>query len=700
MSGPRRLDEHAGSSGGSPDSNSNVPPGSPQRTWHVGAFLRRVLIGGKRKLSEPGVFHKVSLVALLAWVGLGADGLSSSAYGPEEAFKALGSHTYLAILLAVATAFTVSVIAYAYSRIIEHFPFGGGGYVVSTSVLGPKAGVVSGAALLVDYVLTISISIAAGADAVFSFLPLHWQSLLIFGLIPAKLLVEFAGIAVLVTLNLRGVRESVTILAPIFITFLVTHAILILGVIVSRAHEIPAVVTEIHHGFTQGLQAPPVGLGLAGMIALFLRAYSMGGGTYTGIEAVSNGLMIMREPRVETGKRTMVLMAASLAATASGLIVAYLLAGAVPAAGKTMNAVLAGRFVESLGWLGPWAATAFVTITLFSEAMLLFVAAQAGVIDGPRVMANMAHDSWLPHRFSQLSDRLTMQNGILLMGITSALTLLYTGGSVTHLVVMYSINVFLTFSLTELSMCRFWIRDRARHARWKKHISIHVIGLILCVSILSITIYEKFGEGGWVTLVLTIALIGVCALVRRHYAKVGRQLKVLDDVLQDVPTASDRPIPALDPTAPTAVLLVGSYAGLGVHSLLSIRHQFGDHFHNLIFISVGVIDSASFKGADAVEQVQTHTESTLRQYVALARGFGLAADYRVAVGTEAVAAAEEACLTIAKEYPKSVFFAGKLVFAEERWYQRLLHNETARQLQRRLQSAGLYAMILPVRVRP
>src|SRR5216110_3658148 len=126
--------------------------------------FKRVLLGRPRDVLDPGVFHKVSLAAFLAWVGLGADGLSSSAYGPEEAFKNLGEHQYLAVFLALLTAFTVLVIAAAYSKIIEHFPFGGGGYVVATRLLGPRAGVVSGSALLIDYILTISVSIASGAD--------------------------------------------------------------------------------------------------------------------------------------------------------------------------------------------------------------------------------------------------------------------------------------------------------------------------------------------------------------------------------------------------------------------------------------------------------------------------------------------------------------------------------------------------------
>src|SRR5512139_2009845 len=134
--------------------------------------IRRRLFGKPRDLEDRSIFHKMALVPILAWVGLGADGLSSSAYGPEEAFKALGEHTYLAVFLGLATALTVFIISYAYSRIIEHFPHGGGGYIVATHMLGEKAGVVSGSALLVDYVLTIAVSIASCTDALFSFLPL------------------------------------------------------------------------------------------------------------------------------------------------------------------------------------------------------------------------------------------------------------------------------------------------------------------------------------------------------------------------------------------------------------------------------------------------------------------------------------------------------------------------------------------------
>jgi len=292
-----------------------------------------------------------------------------------------------------------------------------------------------------------------------------------------------------------------------------------------------------------------------------------------------------------------------------------------------------------------------------------------------------------------------MSYGVLLIGGASLLALVYTGGNVTHLVVLYSINVFLTFSLSELAMCRFWVRERKKHPDWRKHISVHLTGLTLCVFILTVTVYEKFGEGGWVTLALTGGLIAGCFLIRRHYRRVHDKLRRLDGILTALPAGvAPPPAQSHDPAAPTAVLLVGGYSGLGIHSLLAVQRLFPGYFKNFVFVSVGVIDSASFVNVEAVDEVRDRTAADLRRYVELATGLGLAADSRMAVGTEAVATAADLCVQIAAEFPRSLFFAGKLIFERERWYQRLLHNETAYQLQRRLQFAGLNAMVLPVRV--
>ena len=641
------------------------------------------LLGRAKDVRDPKVFHTLSLIAFFAWVGLGADGLSSSSYGPEEMFRALGEHTYLAVALAAASAFTVFVISLTYSRIIDRFPFGGGGYVVASRLLGPRAGLVSGSALMIDYVLTISVSVAAGADAVFSFLPQSW--------LPWRLVIEAAAIGLLVMLNLRGVKESVAVLTPIFLLFLLTHLVLLAGSFIVRGAELPLVAHEVSTGFSHGLAT----VGAWGLLALFLRAYSMGAGTYTGIEAVSNGLQIMREPRVATGKRTMLMMAISLALTAAGITLCYLLLGVEHVEGKTMNAVLVERFVSVVGWGAP--GQGFVWITLLSEALLLFVAAQAGFIDGPRVLANMAIDSWAPHRFAQLSSRLTMQNGVLLMGAVSLAALLFTRGDLTTLVSMYSINVFLTFSLSQAAMVRYWWQER-RKQPWRGGFALHLLGLALCGAILVVNIVEKFNEGGKVTMAITGALVGLFLLIRRHYLKVRENLSRLDDVMAVLPKENPSPPAELEPSAHTAVLLVGGYGGLGVHSLLSVIRLFPGLYKNVVFVSVGVVDSATFKNIAEVDEVEQRTRTGLEQYVALAHRLGLAATYRMGVATEVVPEAERLCGEVARAYPRSLFFAGKLIFERESLWQRVLHNESAVQLQSQLQFAGLNAMVLPVRV--
>ena len=646
--------------------------------------LRRLMFGAPRDLRDPRTYHTISLVALLAWVGLGADGLSSSAYGPDEAFRALGTHTYLAIALALATAVTVVVISVAYSQIIAHFPFGGGGYVVATRLLGPTAGVVSGAALLVDYMLTISVSIASGADQVFSVLPA--------GAAEHKLLVEAIAIGLLVALNLRGVKESVMVLAPIFGLFVVTHAILIFGALGLHGAAIPQVTHEVGSGFRSGLAV----LGLLGLGRIFMRAYSMGAGTYTGIEAVSNGLQIMREPKVRTARRTMLFMSISLAATASGILVCYLLFHVAPEAGKTMNAVLLERFAGAWRPGGLPLGAAFVVIALIAEAALLFVAAQAGFIDGPRVMANMATDSWLPHRFAQLSSRLTMQNGVLLMGGASVLVLYYTHGDITALVTMYSINVFITFSLSQLGMLRYWWQRAAPGRR--RGFLIHGVAFVMCAGILVGTLIEKGSQGGWVTLVVTGVLIALCFWIRGHYREARRSLAALDAALTDLPLLPHPAPPPIDRKRPIAVALVGPYGGLGLHVVLDSQRLFPKQYMQFLFVSVGVVDSATMKGVEEVDRVAAETEASLRKYVEFARTLGFPADYRMSMGTEAVAELERLAQQIAREFPRAVFFASRLVFQEERWYQRFLHNETPFEIQRRLQFSGLNTIVMPVRV--
>jgi len=649
-------------------------------------WLKNFFIGRARNLSDANLFHKVSLVAVLAWVGLGADGLSSSCYGPEETFKALGAHVALAPFVALACVVTIAIICASYSQIIELFPSGGGGYLVASKLLSPTLGVVSGCALLVDYVLTIAISIASGADQLFSLLPPHWLAW--------KLPFAIAGTLFLTVLNLRGVRESVMLWTPIFFAFLLTHGLAIVYGAVTHLGDLPQLVANT----ASDVKVAHTQLGWLGLFFLLLRAYSVGAGTYTGIEAVSNGLPILREPRVVTGRRTMTYMGISLAVTVGGLLLAYLLYRVTPVDGKTLNAVL----FESLtaNWPGVTGKT-FVFAAMASATVLLFIAAQAGFLDGPRVLANMAIDRWMPTRFATLSDRLVAHNGILIMGGAAILVLLATRGAVGLLVVLYSINVFITFSLSQAGMVRHWWKERGRSPQWQRKLAINAIGLGLTSFILISLCIVKFSEGGWVTLIVTGTFVVGAFLVRRHYRRTAQQLARLDTLIPAVELTTPATVPAkpgCEPTAKTAVILVNGFNGLGLHTLLAVQQMFPGVFRNYVFIQAGVVDAGNFKGVDEIERLREHITRETERYAMYIRRKGWHAETATGIGHDAVEQATQLATAVTQKFPNAVFFGGQLVFTRETWLGRLLHNFTVFALQREFFRQGLPFLIVPVRI--
>ncbi len=674
--------------------------------------LKTLLLGRARSLADRNLFHQVSLIAVFAWVGLGSDGLSSSCYGPEETFRALGAHHSLAVFVALASVLTIVAICASYSQIISLFPNGGGGYLVASKLLSPAAGVVSGSALLIDYVLTITISVASGADALFSLLPPGWLAW--------KLPFALGGVCALSLVNLRGVKESVMLFVPVFTLFILTHAFVIVYALAHHAPELPAVATstvhEVHSVASQ--------LGWLGLLTLLLKAYSMGAGTYTGIEAVSNGLPILREPRVRTGRRTMLYMGASLAITVGGLLAAYLLYRVEHQPGKTLNAVLFEAITA--GW-SPSLGHGFVIAALAAEAALLLIAAQAGFLDGPRVLANMALDRWFPGRFAHLSDRFVAQNGILLMGGCALAMMLVTRGSVGLLVVLYSINVFITFTLSQLGMVRHWWNERRADPSWRRKIAINGFGLALTSFILASLVVIKFHDGGWATLLVTGLLVAAAFAIKRHYTRVGHQLRQLDAILPTEPApsappassvsdsvlpapgsslpapgsispASATPLPAPCSSARTAIVLVNGFNGLGLHTVLNLPRLFGDGFKNLVFLHVGQVDAGNFKGADEIDALRAHASASAARYVDWAAARGIAAKAYTAIGQDLLDEVMRLARAAAEEFPHHVFFAGQLSFARETRLTRWLHNHAVFELQRRFVQAGLPFVTLPVRV--
>jgi hypothetical protein len=415
-------------------------------------------------------------------------------------------------------------------------------------------------------------------------------------------------------------------------------------------------------------------------------------------------MSVLREPRVQTAKRTMLYMAVSLAFVVLGLMLAYLFYHVGPVSGKTLNAVF---FESATAHWGPSGA-AFVLVALVSEAAILFVAAQTGFLGGPRVLGNMALDRWFPSKFSVLSDRLVMQNGIVIMGGLALGALLLAHGSVRFLVVLYSINVFITFVLSQLGMVRHCWVSRAEVKNWFSKLLVNGVGLVLTAFLLVSMFVLKFYEGGWITILITGAMIALAIAIKQHYRGTGKLLKRLDSLVAAVKSSPDealadvgvtgKQVAVCDPKAKTAVLLVGGFNGMGLHTLFGILRQFSGEFKNFIFVEVGIVDSGNFKGVEEIDHLQTNVKADLGQYVDFMKKHGFYAEGISIVGVDVVDEVAQLAPSILERFPKAIFFGGQLVFPVDSFVLRMLHNHVVFTLQKRLYQEGILFVILPIRV--
>ncbi len=642
--------------------------------------LSQWLLGPTKNPLDKKTRKHITLSAFLAWVGLGADGLSSSCYGPAESYLALGQHSQLALYLAIATGITVFIISFAYNQIIGLFPNGGGGYKVATELLGPYPGLVAGSALLVDYCLTIVISVASGADALFSLFPLSFAAY--------KIHFELFVVGVLVFLNLRGMKEAITVLLPIFLGFVLTHLFMVIYGVFRHGDMLGGLLGQAMHE-THALSQS---FGLFFVVALFLHAYSMGGGTYTGLEAVSNNVNMLSEPRVRTGKLTMFFMALSLSAMAFGIILLYLLWQVSPQHGETLNAI-AFRSLLS-GWKH---AELIVTVTLLFEFGLLFVGANTGFLGGPAVLSNMAMHQWVPHKYRNLSNQLVNQNGILLFGLASVLLLVLTRGHVRLLIILYSANVFLAFAVSLLGLCKHWFVDRPEG--WLSRFLLALLAFVICCVILISVVFSQFFSGGIEAILLTLAVAYYCIKVRNHYDNVNRELLRTDKVLVG-PVNVDKGQAELpfDNKQMTAVFFLSKTRGVGIHCIMWVLRLFPNIYKNMIFVSIGTVDVESYGGEKNLRLMKDKVHMRLSYFSAYAKKLGFPCKTYEAYGTDPVAEGVKLATKIASEIPNCIFFASQLVHKNDNWFTRELHNETAFALQRQLNLQGSKMMILPMQL--
>jgi hypothetical protein len=322
-------------------------------------------------------------------------------------------------------------------------------------------------------------------------------------------------------------------------------------------------------------------------------------------------------------------------------------------------------------------------------------------------MANMAADQWFPKRFASLSDRLVNQRGVVLMGASAIVLMIISQGKVSLLVVLYSINVFITFSLSQLGMVRHWWIVRKKEKDWFKGLVVNGIGLVLTSFILISVVIFKFGEGGWVTLVITSTVALGAFNIRKHYYKVKCRLQKLRvsamhqfKELYEKQGLSDKAIKALkyQPDAPTAIILVSGFGGTGLTALMKVIESFPGTCTNIIFLRIGVINSRNFRGTKEIDDFKETVLKDGYKYIQYANQLGHYARYFWTIGTDPVHEIERMIPRLIKYIKKPTFFGGQLVFSVRYTFESLLHNHTIFMVQRKLFKRGLPVIILPINV--
>lgn len=620
-----------------------------------------------------------------AWVAVGACGLASVAFGPEESFKALGESRHLLLFLGLLTALSILLVSLTYFRVTELFPKGGGGYAMATNLLGPKVGLIAGAALLVDYVLMVALGISASTHLMFSFLPPYFYEY--------RVWVSMALMLALMNFHIQGRHLNLKPFKYLFVAFLLTHLVFILVGFSDHFQDIGGVVKRSIETTESDLST----LGWLPVLAIFARGFFLGGGTYTGIEAASDTVQLSRYRQSSENRRKMLAyVACALAFAAASLAALYSLWDVNLEPTMALNGVLFERVFTDLGWDWPYVILGLL-VMLGLETAVLLLAAHVAFAVGPRVLSTMAIDSWLPHQFRYLSNRFVTKNGIMLMGGLALVAIYLSDANVDLLVVLFSINVFIVFSLSMLGLCVYWLKNR-HEKRFIKGILSASLGFAVSASILLGTIITQFFQGGWITMLITTVVVLVCLWVRNHYRDTKEKIAKIDEVFAMAQYGSAHSPPELIPEGNTAVFIVGNSRGGGLHALLWVQRMFPNHFQNFVFMNARTVDSKAYGGREALEAMRVDASVSLNYFVNFCRSHGLRAKSYLSFGTDAVEELTNLAKVVADNHPNAIFFTSKLVFENENILTRFLHNQAALELQRRLHNAGQQMVILPMRL--
>ncbi len=465
------------------------------------AALKRLLIGSPLRTAQLAHERLTNPKALAVF---SSDALSSVAYATEEILLVLilaGSMALkVSLPIAIGIGILLVIVGFSYRQTIFAYPSGGGSYIVAKENLSVHAGLVAGASLLIDYILTVAVSIASGVAAITSAFP---------GLQDYRVELCLAAIILVTLANLRGVRESGTIFAVPTYVFVFTVLIMIAtGLIRYFTTGLPpAPSAEVAHSTTETLG-----------LWLVLRAFASGCTALTGVEAISNGVQAFKEPASRNAAKTLAWMVGLLLTMFIGISFLANVVHIHPAhGGETVMSQLA-RVIFGHGWI--------YYLVQASTALILLLAANTSYADFPRLASLIARDGFLPRQLANRGDRLVFSNGIVILGVLASLLIVYYGGDTHALIPLYAVGVFLSFTLSQSGMVVHWLRERAHDKHWLSHALVNGIGAILTGVVTLVIGATKFTHGAWIIVLLVpIIMMGFLA-VRRHYDAVARSLRL------------------------------------------------------------------------------------------------------------------------------------------------------------------------------
>ncbi|MGT2787875.1 APC family permease, partial [Streptococcus loxodontisalivarius] len=464
--------------------------------------LKNVLLGSPLK-SDDGAGDEHLLGKSQALAMLSSDALSSIAYGPEQVILVLTALSAAAIWWSLPIGIGVLILlislTISYSQVIHAYPSGGGAYMVSTENLNPSLGLLAGGSLLIDYMLTVAVSVSSGADAITSAFPqLH----------PYNLTISIVLVLILMLMNLRGLQESASALfIPVYLFIASTIFLLVFGIFKILTGQLDYAATA------------HVGQSISGMsIVLLLRAFTSGSASLTGVEAISNAVPFFKKPKTKNAVKTLVIMSAILGFMFVGITFLNYWLGVLPSSKVTILAQIAQKVFGS-SMIGQ----VLFYIFQLATAMILAVAANTGFSAFPILSFNMAKNKYMPHLYLEKGARLGYSNGIITLAVGAIVLLLASNGSTEGLIPLYTIGVFIPFALAQTGMVLYWKKQSPQN--YLKKASANVVGALICYGIIAILLVFRLADI-WLFFPIIGVLMVMFYAIKRHYTNVAKQLRI------------------------------------------------------------------------------------------------------------------------------------------------------------------------------